>query len=268
MAATIGESAGNDTCVLISGAAVATVGEPTTAAADLTYQITDAAHQILDPLVPVYVCVKGSNDAAEAGTNTTNLKMTAHGLLTGDVIINTSRSNAKRSVVRVDADNVTVAAVTSQTTGDTIEVYKQTTTDMVLSRLKGMATFGTATSRTVLISGSYVPVTLAAYAHAMAHTKDCALLDSSAFGLGAKKRTAGLLSASGTLSQFDVTDEWYITTLLTGLPVVLEFRTATDDQPDRYFAMLDTVALQAAFDSLQDVTISWISYDKWLKLGV
>lgn len=59
---------------------------------------------------------------AESGTTTTNVKITAHGLVTGDMIFNVTR-NAKRRVTRVDADNVTVDTVSAQTTGDTIVYY-------------------------------------------------------------------------------------------------------------------------------------------------
>lgn len=59
-------------------------------------------------------------DAAEATTTTTKIKMTNHGLLNGDYIINTSRSNAVRVISVVDADNITVTAVTGQVAGDVI----------------------------------------------------------------------------------------------------------------------------------------------------
>ncbi len=65
----------------------------------------------------------GVNDAAESGTTTTNIKMTAHGLSNGDYIINSTRSNAVRSVTKVDADNITVSTVTGQTTADVIKKY-------------------------------------------------------------------------------------------------------------------------------------------------
>lgn len=62
-------------------------------------------------------------NTALARTTTTNIKITAHGLTTGDHITNRTRSNAVREVTVVDADNVTVEAVPSQTTGDTITFY-------------------------------------------------------------------------------------------------------------------------------------------------
>ena len=64
-----------------------------------------------------------SSSAAEAGTTTTNIKITAHGLVSGDYITNRTRSNAVRKVTYVDDDNVTVDTVASQTSGDTISFF-------------------------------------------------------------------------------------------------------------------------------------------------
>lgn len=58
-------------------------------------------------------------EVAEAGTNTTNIKITGHGLVDGDVIYNVTR-DARRQIIRVDADNMTVATVTGQTSSDEI----------------------------------------------------------------------------------------------------------------------------------------------------
>lgn len=64
-----------------------------------------------------------SAHAAEVGTTTTNIKITAHGLATGDWIVNRSRSNAVRQITRVDANNFTVQTVTSQTSTDNITYF-------------------------------------------------------------------------------------------------------------------------------------------------
>ncbi len=64
--------------------------------------------------------------AAEAGTTTTNIKITGHGLSTGDHVINRTRSNAVRAITRIDADNFTVETVTAQTNGDTISFFATT----------------------------------------------------------------------------------------------------------------------------------------------
>ena len=64
-----------------------------------------------------------STHSAESGTTTTNIKITGHGLSTGDHIINRTRSNAVREITYVDADNFTVETVTSQTNGDNITFF-------------------------------------------------------------------------------------------------------------------------------------------------
>jgi hypothetical protein len=63
----------------------------------------------------------------ESGTNTTNIKITGHGLSTNDVIYNKTR-DAYRIVTYVDADNFTVTSVTGQTTNDVILLYKNVAT--------------------------------------------------------------------------------------------------------------------------------------------
>lgn len=79
------------------------------------------------PLAEVPSSVKeytfSANDTAEAGTTTTNITMTGHGLVTGDLIINVTRGSVSREVTKVDNDNVTVTAIASQTTGDSIQKY-------------------------------------------------------------------------------------------------------------------------------------------------
>jgi len=64
-----------------------------------------------------------STDTMEATTTTTTVKATAHGLTTGDHIVNRSRSNAVREVTVVDANTFTVQAVTSQASGDTFSKF-------------------------------------------------------------------------------------------------------------------------------------------------
>ena len=64
-----------------------------------------------------------STDLTEAGTTTTNITATTHGLVTGDYITNRTRANAVRKITYVDDDNFTVEAVTSQTTGDTFSKF-------------------------------------------------------------------------------------------------------------------------------------------------
>lgn len=71
----------------------------------------------------VFLDDNSSNATAESGTNTTNIKITAHGLETNDYIVNRTRSNTVRKITKVDDDNFTVEAVPSQTNGDTISFF-------------------------------------------------------------------------------------------------------------------------------------------------
>lgn len=74
-----------------------------------------------------------STDTMEGGTTTTNVVATAHGLETGDHIINRSRVDADglpyvRQITKVDDDNFTVQAVPSQTSGDTFSKFADVAT--------------------------------------------------------------------------------------------------------------------------------------------
>lgn len=71
----------------------------------------------------VYLDNNTSTGTAGVGTTTTNLVFTAHGLSTGDHIINRTRSNAVREVTVLDANTLTVEAVASQASGDTISRF-------------------------------------------------------------------------------------------------------------------------------------------------
>jgi hypothetical protein len=62
-------------------------------------------------------------DVAEVDTTTTNIKITGHGLIVGDFIWNKTRGAYTYVTEVVDANNVTVETVASQTDGDTIVYY-------------------------------------------------------------------------------------------------------------------------------------------------
>lgn len=153
-------SKGRGIKVKIPGTATAMVGEATTE--DVTqkiYTITDTAKDVLEPDTTVSVHKYSSTGSAEAGTTTTNIKITGHGLVTGDLIINTTRSNAKRIIMKVDNDNFTVIAVTSQTSGDSIKLCPiEAPSGYTPNRLKGTVTYAGASSREIYITGNYLPL--------------------------------------------------------------------------------------------------------------
>lgn len=62
---------------------------------------------------------------AESGTDTTTIKITNHGLSTGDIIANTNRAWFSTKITVVDANTITCnTPITGQTNGDTIRLAK------------------------------------------------------------------------------------------------------------------------------------------------
>jgi len=64
-----------------------------------------------------------SKDTTEAGTTTTTINATTHGLVVGDWIVNRTRSAARKVLTVPTADQFTVEAVASQTDGDTFSKF-------------------------------------------------------------------------------------------------------------------------------------------------
>jgi propanediol dehydratase small subunit len=60
---------------------------------------------------------------AEAGTTTTTINATGHGLAAGDYIVNRTRSNAVREILTAALNSFTVATVTGQVATDTISKF-------------------------------------------------------------------------------------------------------------------------------------------------
>jgi len=71
----------------------------------------------------VYLDDNSSTDTTEAGTTSTTINCTAHGLVDGDYIVNRTRSNAVRQITWVSVDQFTVEAVASQVSGDTFSKF-------------------------------------------------------------------------------------------------------------------------------------------------
>jgi len=145
---------------------------------------------------------------------------------------------------------------------ETVEIY-------TVNYLNGTITFATvdAGRGTITVTGKYLPMTTAAYAHMANKSDNCDMLEKTVFGDTYKKRTPGLKSASGTLAQFNLADTTYYDALIAGNVIVIEYRPSSSDEPDRYFALLDSREVAAAVEGLQDENVTWISHDYWLKKG-
>lgn len=145
----------------------------------------------------------------------------------------------------------------------------ETTEDYAINYLNGTVTFDTvdAGRGAITVSGKYLPMATAAYAHSMSKSESVDINDVTKFGDTHHTKIAGLKSASGTFNQFDVTDDTFVDALVAGNPVVIEIRSQANAEPDRYWALLESTEIQAAIASVQDQTVSWISHNEWLKLG-
>lgn len=154
---------GRKIMIKIPGTATAVIGEATTEdILTMNYSITDTAKNVLEPDTAVTVHkYTGAPHAAEAGTTTTNITITGHGIPAGGtcLIINTARASAKRIATYVDANNLTVLAVADQTTGDSIKICTvESPSGYALNRLTGTVTYLVALSREIYITGSYLPL--------------------------------------------------------------------------------------------------------------
>lgn len=140
-----------------------------------------------------------------------------------------------------------------------------------VDRLSGKFTFsgdghGTNAEPIRVKSGNYLPMTVAAYAHAYSYNRAVELHEVPRFLDTYKRRIHGTKFASGSLSQWDVKDTYYETALIAGKPVVLEIKATTDGDPQRVWAILENEELSAALDSPQDLAVSFVSTGKLLNL--
>lgn len=257
---------GKKALIKVSGTTTAFTGEATTNVGgdNKTYQITDTTKRILDKDVPPSVYSLNGTGAATTGTTTTTIKLTAHGLNTGDAIINTTRSNAFRTVTKVDADTLTVTAITGQVSGDTIAKYPKVTTGYTINTLSGSAIFDTATARTIRISGSYLPMSTAAECKEYSITINGELLDKTAFQSDWVQKIQGLKSAEGSLSRWLDIDTYFIDSLLSGNPVVIEMYAQDTLEPDRIWAIINSNEMSTAVDGLNEEAVSFESTNAML----
>lgn len=250
---------GKNILVKIPGSGTSIVGEATTSSGDTTYQITDTTKRILSNSASISVHKYDSDDTAEAGTTTTNITMTAHGLSVGDLIINTDRSNAKRLVTAVpDVDNITVDAVTSQTSGDTIQKCPtESSSSYTLNRLLGKVTYGSAVSRTIYISGTYFPVSLVAASNEFNLSISATNEDATIFKSGGADyviREQTILDVSGSISGFYI-DTTYIDYLTNDTTVVIEITLDGTNPHIRYWGKLSSLDVSGAVDGLIEESV-------------
>lgn len=141
-----------------------------------------------------------------------------------------------------------------------------TTESYTVNKLTGTITFATvdALRGVVTVTGKYLPMTTATYAHEFSYNRGVDLMEVNKFGDTHKACLAGTKFASGTLSQWDVTSEYFADALTAGNPVVIEFLYEIGADPIRVWALLESNEMQAAIGNPQDNIVSFISTDELL----
>lgn len=130
----------------------------------------------------------------------------------------------------------------------------------------GHANTETIRVKTTSPTAKYLPMSTATYAHDFSYARGVDLIDVSKFLDTHKSRIPSLKYASGTISQWDVTDTYFADTLTAGEPVILEFRDAAASEPLRCWALLESAEMTAALGSAQDEVVTFISTDDLLNL--
>jgi hypothetical protein len=140
----------------------------------------------------------------------------------------------------------------------------ETTETYTVDYLQGIITFEDADALrgTVTVTGKYLPMATATYAHEFSYNKGCDLMEVNKFGDSYKSRLAGLKYASGTLSQWDVTADYYKDALVAGNPVVIEFTAAAGEDEKRVWALLESVEMSAAIADPQNEIVTFVSTDE------
>ena len=139
-----------------------------------------------------------------------------------------------------------------------------------VNKLTGAFTFASpgygGTEQIRVKSGNYLPLSAAAYAHDYTYNRGIDLHDVTSFREEYRRKMPGQKYASGTLSQWDVTDSYFADALISGEPVVLELRGQAEGDPQRVWALIESDEMAAAVDSLQDEAVSFISTDELLNV--
>lgn len=130
--------------------------------------------------------------------------------------------------------------------------------------LFGLITFNApiAALGVVTIDGAYLPVAAIAEAHEFSLSGGRDMLDSTPFGVDAKRREAGLLDASGSLSVFDDLSDLYgadtlMDLLLDGTPKLIEIHPAASGKFFRLWALFESEELGGSVADLVNATLNF-----------
>lgn len=140
-----------------------------------------------------------------------------------------------------------------------------------VNKLNGTFTFdgvGFEDTETIRVkSGNYLPLTTVAEAHDYTLNRQVNLAEVPRFLENYIKRIPTTKFASGSLSQWDITNSYFNDVLTSGEPFVLDIKVTSTTEPTRLWALLESSEMTAAIESPQDQVVSFISTDELLSLG-
>jgi len=137
-------------------------------------------------------------------------------------------------------------------------------TGFKLNRALGKVIFTNARSPAdvVTVSGAYLPKSLAVTAHEFSFGKSVDIADVPRFRESHKRKLVMQKYAYGTISQWDVTDTFFIDALLSATPKYVVFDSGAEGaDPRAALAYFEKEEIKAAVGSPQDATVSFISAD-------
>ena len=217
--------AGRKSLLKCSGTAVTFIGEAVSTSDNTKYQITDTSKRVLDRTAAMFVHrLDGLGDyLSVATTNTTTVTFgSAHNLEVNDLVYNIDRDAYRLVLTTPTSTSITVDSVTSQTAGDEFNFYPtETTSDYELNRLSGYFTYGSATSRTILVSGSYLPLTTIGEAYEFTLACSASNEDCTVFSDTFVERLQTIKDVTLSVSKYYVDSEFQLK-LIDGSPIMVE----------------------------------------------
>lgn len=134
----------------------------------------------------------------------------------------------------------------------TVESYK-------VDRLKGQITFNTANpARVITVTGSYVVLTTIAQAKSFAFNGTADMIDTTTFATdGFRTFVAALVSGTAALSKFYEIANFFISLILAGTRVVIEYYPDDSGNPISFFAVLSDDSIDSPVEGLVEESISF-----------
>jgi hypothetical protein len=220
------------------------------------WQVSDITRRILDKVNTLSVFQVLNTNTCITGTTTNSIKIINHGLVTGDGIVNNTRTNAWRLITKVDNDTFTVTSIAGQVIGDLIVLYKKIS-PIKINYVSGTITIASGSTNAVSVLGGYLPKTLIATANDYSYNQSTDMGDVTSFLATHKKRMPLLKYTSGTLSYWDITDSYFTDALLADTPkyVVLE----DGISQKALLAYFDKTELKANIGNPQSMTVGFFN---------